>query len=203
MKFRFGNNLWPFRTAFIDINVCFQYDYYYQTTSPTSSLPEPETTEIKKELLDVDLQNFYPDTYIEESGSEENRCAFPELPRPKRPRRSKENNSVTQEISIPSATDSFAMFGLHLACKLRNYSSKTQAIVEHAINNILFAADMGQYDEINVENIPFPTFPISPLNNISSPSSSAGVANPTSNSGSVSSNVEDVTSNTLSSHCSR
>lgn len=42
--------------------------------------------------------------------------------------------------------DRFDTYGQHIANKLRTYTTKAEVIVEHLINNILFEADMGQYD---------------------------------------------------------
>lgn len=48
--------------------------------------------------------------------------------------------------------DSCAIYSQHVGNKLRSYNDYTRVQVEHAINNILFAADMGKYDSN-------PTFP--------------------------------------------
>ncbi|KAJ8964358.1 hypothetical protein NQ314_004969 [Rhamnusium bicolor] len=42
--------------------------------------------------------------------------------------------------------DGCSVYGQHVACKLRGYTNKTRNIVKHHINNVLFNADMGQYD---------------------------------------------------------
>jgi hypothetical protein len=41
--------------------------------------------------------------------------------------------------------DDCVVYGEHVAHKLRGYDSRTCAIVQHHINNILFEADMGKY----------------------------------------------------------
>lgn len=48
--------------------------------------------------------------------------------------------------------DRFSTYGEHVANKLRTYSTRTQAIVEHAINNILFEADMGNYEKFETDD---------------------------------------------------
>ncbi|XP_032672823.1 uncharacterized protein LOC116844848 isoform X2 [Odontomachus brunneus] len=48
--------------------------------------------------------------------------------------------------------DRFSTYGEHVANKLRTYSTRTQAIVEHAINNILFEADMGNYEKFEADD---------------------------------------------------
>ncbi|XP_014476706.1 PREDICTED: uncharacterized protein LOC106745531 [Dinoponera quadriceps] len=48
--------------------------------------------------------------------------------------------------------DRFSTYGEHVANKLRMYSTRTQAIVEHAINNILFEADMGNYEKFEADD---------------------------------------------------
>lgn len=51
--------------------------------------------------------------------------------------------------------DSCAIYSQHVANKLRSYSNKTRAQVEHAINNILFEADIGRYDSnYSITNYP-------------------------------------------------
>lgn len=43
--------------------------------------------------------------------------------------------------------DSCDIYGEYVATKLRAYSRSTQNMVQHLFNNILFNADMGQYDQ--------------------------------------------------------
>lgn len=43
-------------------------------------------------------------------------------------------------------SDECSAYGQYVASKLRNYAKKTRNIVEHEINNVLFMADMGNYD---------------------------------------------------------
>ncbi|XP_047104849.1 uncharacterized protein LOC124743995 [Schistocerca piceifrons] len=45
------------------------------------------------------------------------------------------------------ARDDCAVYGEHVANKLRALDHRTRAIVQHAINNVLFEADMGKYSE--------------------------------------------------------
>lgn len=40
-----------------------------------------------------------------------------------------------------------AAFGDYIASKLRGYSHNTKCFVQHKINNILFEADMGMYEQ--------------------------------------------------------
>lgn len=44
--------------------------------------------------------------------------------------------------------DVFTVYGQYIANKLRGYDAVTQAVVEHAINDILFGADLGKYSEV-------------------------------------------------------
>lgn len=39
-----------------------------------------------------------------------------------------------------------AIFGQHVANKLDTYTPKTRAFVEHSINNIIFDADLGRFE---------------------------------------------------------
>lgn len=48
--------------------------------------------------------------------------------------------------------DDCFVYGEHIAHKLRNYDSRTSAIVQHHINNILFEADMGKYSDGSLYN---------------------------------------------------
>lgn len=43
--------------------------------------------------------------------------------------------------------DSCDIYGEHVAMKLRTYTKMTQNMVQHLFNNILFNADMGQYNQ--------------------------------------------------------
>lgn len=60
---------------------------------------------------------------------------------------------VVEDLSI-FPQDEYAAFGNYVACKLRKFDPRTRAFVEHAVNNVLFDADMGKYD-----NMPTPTTP--------------------------------------------
>ncbi|GLH14964.1 uncharacterized protein GBIM_19387 [Gryllus bimaculatus] len=46
----------------------------------------------------------------------------------------------------PGASDEAAVFGQYVAEKLRGYSRRTRAVVEHLVSNVLFEADMGKHD---------------------------------------------------------
>lgn len=50
------------------------------------------------------------------------------------------------------AQDRFDVYGQHIASKLRTYSKRAEIMVEHAINNILFEADLGNYDRTSSES---------------------------------------------------
>lgn len=43
-------------------------------------------------------------------------------------------------------SDASSDYGKHVANKLRSYSERAKALVQYHINNILFQADMGQFD---------------------------------------------------------
>lgn len=49
-------------------------------------------------------------------------------------------------------TDSFGVYGQHIANKLRGYSRQTQIEVEHIFNEILNNADIGHYDTDSINN---------------------------------------------------
>lgn len=46
-----------------------------------------------------------------------------------------------------TSPDDWSVYGQHVANKLRGYPKQTSSIVQHFINNLLFEADMGKYDE--------------------------------------------------------
>jgi len=54
--------------------------------------------------------------------------------------------AAKKELPEKETLDDCAVYLQHVANKLRKYSRNTRIQVEHAINNILFAADMGKYD---------------------------------------------------------
>ncbi|XP_050298442.1 uncharacterized protein LOC126737557 [Anthonomus grandis grandis] len=56
--------------------------------------------------------------------------------------------SVVAKEKPAEISDSCTDYGKHVANKLRNYSERTKAIVQYHFNNILFQADMGNF-EIN------------------------------------------------------
>ena len=58
---------------------------------------------------------------------------------------------------IDSPTDPYIIFGQHIANELRKYDPRTLAHVKHAINNIVFDADMGKYIGTNNYGIPWTT----------------------------------------------
>nr|CAI5867061.1 unnamed protein product [Callosobruchus analis] len=82
--------------------------------------------------------------------------------------------------------DACEIYGEHVAMKLRSYSKRTQIMVQHLFNNILFNADMGQYDNINAnynDANPFPRSTVSspypsPYSNISSTKSHSRTSTP-------------------------
>jgi len=55
-------------------------------------------------------------------------------------------SAARKELPEKETSDECAIYLKHVANKLRKYSRNTRIQVEHAINNILFAADMGKYD---------------------------------------------------------
>lgn len=48
--------------------------------------------------------------------------------------------------------DDCVVYGEHIAHKLRGYDSRTCAVVQYHINNILFEADMGKYSSGSLDN---------------------------------------------------
>ena len=80
-------------------------------------------------------------------------------PKPKRMKHDKGDTQLNEALQLLKDThnrytmsqsqlpaDRFNIFSQHVAAKLRTYTPRTQVYVEHAINNILFEADIGYYD---------------------------------------------------------
>ncbi|XP_055389975.1 uncharacterized protein LOC129618961 [Condylostylus longicornis] len=55
------------------------------------------------------------------------------------------NNCISSE-TIGVKMNSIQIFSQYIASKLQGYSAKTRAVAEHAINNVLFEADLGRYE---------------------------------------------------------
>ena len=100
----------------------------------------------------------------------------PEAPRRKRARTDprcasagakEENQTMLLEAfeilksSVTTPTDPYFTYGQHIANELRKYDPSTLAQVKHALNNVIFEADMGKYSygykkqEENQENEAF------------------------------------------------
>lgn len=91
-----------------------------------------------------------------------------------------------------SQHDESTTYGLHVGNKIRNYTPKTRALVQHYINNILFDADMGKYNYCmlstdNLQSHSGPTNQSNSLNPQSSASSSIDPSDECSNEGDTSS----------------
>ncbi|XP_069699544.1 uncharacterized protein [Periplaneta americana] len=77
-----------------------------------------------------------------------------------RKRKSKEDTRISEAYAILQATvakqqakDTSTIFGDFVATKHRSYSERTRCIVEHMIGNILFQADMGQFELSTQEQV--------------------------------------------------
>ena len=79
---------------------------------------------------------------------------FTQAPKPKRQKSCREDPlSIKKSFTTGWPTDDCGVYGCHIANKLRKYKPKTRALVEHAINNIIFEADMGRYDNVMYQPI--------------------------------------------------
>ncbi|XP_066263077.1 transcription factor Adf-1-like [Euwallacea similis] len=75
----------------------------------------------------------------------------------RRPNSTVENSKIDETTNILKSVasnkqlkaDECNVYGRHVANKLRSYTKRTRNMVQHYINNILFNADMGQYDNID------------------------------------------------------
>lgn len=78
--------------------------------------------------------------------------------RPKRFKSSHKQETLFdyESLLVPTSNnntrDECELYGAYLATKLRSYSKQTQTVVQYLMNNILFKADMGYYDnQIEIE----------------------------------------------------
>lgn len=55
--------------------------------------------------------------------------------------------NIANKKSQQSEKDESAIFGEYVATQLRKFSAQTHSLVKHKINNILFEAEMGKYDQ--------------------------------------------------------
>ncbi|XP_053970934.1 uncharacterized protein LOC128872351 isoform X1 [Hylaeus volcanicus] len=125
-----------------------------RTTVDTNKVKEnyDEESSTQQPLPDVDpLTNS---ASIMESDSSSNQSPTTPVP-PKRRRRvseRKDDGRLEKAFQILNTSlpweqpDECDTYGKHVANKLRSYSNRTRVRVEHAINNILFEADMGNYE---------------------------------------------------------
>ena len=111
------------------------------------------TSENDEDAIEEEGENNF-DTKI----NEENVSLKLEKPSAKRAK-SHENHIVgvnTNEhrkaSQLQSSSDHFFIFGQYVGKKLQTYSMRTAAFVEHRISNILFEADMGQYETTDSHN---------------------------------------------------
>lgn len=63
-----------------------------------------------------------------------------------RSRPSDDHSRLYKRPALEKRRDSSEIFGEHIALKHRKYTDRTKCIVEHLISNILFKADMGEYE---------------------------------------------------------
>ncbi|CAH1106763.1 unnamed protein product [Psylliodes chrysocephalus] len=88
--------------------------------------------------------------------NETDECHTFQSPKPKRNKISTKNsNSRAEEayrilketVAFPQEpADPCSVYGAHVGNKLKTYSPRTRVEVEHAINQILYAADRGKYE---------------------------------------------------------
>lgn len=72
--------------------------------------------------------------------------------------RSEEAYQILKDtVANRNLRDDSTIYGEHVASKHRKYSAHTQSVVEHLIGNILFNADMRQYEPVVPSASPAPT----------------------------------------------
>lgn len=88
---------------------------------------------------------------------------FLKPPTPKRKKKhstpdSKEDHSLQAALNfLQQPDDPASIYSQHLATKLRQFSGRTRAMVEHGINQIIFEAEMGHYDNPPPHSSPYPS----------------------------------------------
>ena len=55
---------------------------------------------------------------------------------------------ILKKSTAAETQNPYSAYGQHIAQKMMGYSSRTRILVEHAINNVLFEADMGRQDRL-------------------------------------------------------
>jgi hypothetical protein len=78
--------------------------------------------------------------------------------------------------SLQTNEDYCSVFGKYVANKLRNCNKRTRTIAEYHINNILFQAELGQYDTHVGSSAPSTPLP-SPRSPIQTPTSRSSYSN--------------------------
>lgn len=62
---------------------------------------------------------------------------------------SPKTDETIKSLNRSLSEDSCATYAAHVANKLRSYTQQVRVQVEHAINNILYEADIGKYNNTN------------------------------------------------------
>ncbi|XP_019766154.2 uncharacterized protein LOC109541683 isoform X1 [Dendroctonus ponderosae] len=124
-----------------------QFLLYKEETEETTLDSEMEQHHFRNsEIIEVEIQ----DNPEEESGEKlivaKRRTFRPSVAAPK-----PINDTTLDEKSFNSSLsarleDPCATYGAHVANKLRSYTQQVRVQVEHAINNILFEADIGKFN---------------------------------------------------------
>lgn len=116
-------------------------------------------------IRQVEIPNLEED---EHTGQAENPCTIyinGKLPQKKSLKEIEDNSKYVQtevnkrrddflcQEQISKTQDRFSIYGQYVVSKLKNYSPRIRAIVEHSINNVLFSADIAQADGQDGVNI--------------------------------------------------
>lgn len=143
-------------------------EYHHEPTTIIETHDGSDMLLLKNEQSDLSIDEM--DDYNPREDSPLGKEIAGPSPLPKRTRKAKKlqnDHRVEQAIGmlqdtqacaisrpqyVPLMPDRFSTYGEHVANKLRTYSMRTQAIVEHAINNILFEADMGNYEKFHADD---------------------------------------------------
>ena len=144
----------------------FAFDCFHFLSGKDAPSETTDTTAARDELE----HSTAMDTSAEDKGTQTTICSdnrsiqtvsapvykIPTAPhrRKKRAADTNQDSMLTEACSllykrIDSPTDPYIIFGQHIANELRKYDPRTLAHVKHAINNIVFDADMGKYNAPN------------------------------------------------------
>ncbi|CAH0559724.1 unnamed protein product [Brassicogethes aeneus] len=152
-------------------------DEVSEETSTNANKTENHECAFEQAFQPIEIREENDDNFENPTQIEENSCAtsnasdskkekekFMKPQTPKRKKQSKTdsvNDSQLQAaLNFPQQPDDpTLLYTQHLANKLRQFSGRTRAMIKHTINQIVFEAEMGHYDNSHFRTqVPTPAF---------------------------------------------